>query len=541
MPSSRKALIVGVTYQDVPSPEVPRCWGTARDAQLYSALLQKHYSFDSRDIRLLVDTHETRYLDCRPTKARVLDGMCWLVDGAQTGDTLVFAFSGHGTHIQVEDGGKMEDHSQYECLVVEDDVLLLSEIWAATHQLPPGCMMTCFMDTAHALRTLDVLGTCSHARHIPRGMPPQAEGLRHLAARQWPAWFAPHLYPAKALGLFPDGVNGFVFAACAPRQTAQEVHSYGDGDGHPQGALTLAVATVLDHLCGRPVCIGDVFREVEAVFRCYYQQNVLHCPQTPLLAHSRTSLPSECSFILPTTAYGPDGHTKFQPLPPLCLTPHVMRSRLPAMTMAPPSQQHPPPPPPLLDMHPPPTRMPPSSLSSYVPPSKRPRAPPLSPSCCGCRRKPSVPRLELTAAKLEREMTMLQKEITDLEMKLTAKTKAFEHKVMSLQTVRRSQSVPVLPMTTRSFRPPPQQQQERGAIHPLPHHPHLNAEREQPALLVGHRMRQLDSFPDHLPRATLETGAIWVTCVDGSRVLIHPPVPTIFPHTAQGGEGDLVA
>lgn len=110
-------------------------------------------------IRMLTDDPSPIKPMSLPTRASLVAGMRWLVDGAQAGDVLFFHFSGHGgqqldTHGDEEDGmdeticpvdfmtqGQISDDELFDLLV---------------RPLPAGCRLTCLLDCCHSGHGMDV-------------------------------------------------------------------------------------------------------------------------------------------------------------------------------------------------------------------------------------------------------------------------------------------------------------------------------------------------------------------------------------------------
>lgn len=65
--------------------------GCINDAKCMQYLLASRFGFEESHIRLMTDDQAGRY---RPTKQNILEGMRWLVEGAQPGTSLFFHFSG---------------------------------------------------------------------------------------------------------------------------------------------------------------------------------------------------------------------------------------------------------------------------------------------------------------------------------------------------------------------------------------------------------------------------------------------------------------
>jgi hypothetical protein len=144
----RRALVVGVNRYADPRNDLRGC---VNDALWWSNVLTTKFGFDApKAVRML--------LDQRATTANIVERLHWLVDGAEPGDTLVFAFSGHGTQVvdtDYTDGGPEEPDGLDEALcphdlswdgrIVTDDTL--GEIFGS---LPEGVQLLIASDSCHS-------------------------------------------------------------------------------------------------------------------------------------------------------------------------------------------------------------------------------------------------------------------------------------------------------------------------------------------------------------------------------------------------------
>ncbi|KAA8536457.1 hypothetical protein F0562_028935 [Nyssa sinensis] len=87
---SKRAILCGVSYKKYSF----KLDGTINDVNSMKSLLFGHFSFPNESIRVL--TEEANHPDLIPTKTNTQKALKWLVDGCQSGDSLVFYFSGHG-------------------------------------------------------------------------------------------------------------------------------------------------------------------------------------------------------------------------------------------------------------------------------------------------------------------------------------------------------------------------------------------------------------------------------------------------------------
>lgn len=97
-----KALIIGVNaYPDAPLS------GCANDARNYKSLLLSRYGFDDRSILMLLN--EGAKTDS------IKEGLKWLCKDVQAGQSVLFAYSGHGAQIPTDDPGETDGLSEVIC------------------------------------------------------------------------------------------------------------------------------------------------------------------------------------------------------------------------------------------------------------------------------------------------------------------------------------------------------------------------------------------------------------------------------------------
>jgi hypothetical protein len=216
----KRALCVGI--DGYPSSPLAGC---VRDARSWATALES-LKFDV-----------TLLLDRRATRARVLEALGRMIEGALPGETLVFQYSGHGT--QVEDLNGDERDRYDEALVpidYESGALLLDDDLADVYRrLPAGVVLTLFMDCCHS-------GTNSRFAPLDRSAARGTERRRFLSLT--PELEAAHRdfraregspRPTTAEESLPGVIH---FAACLDKEYAYE----SDGQGHFTGAASPALA-----------------------------------------------------------------------------------------------------------------------------------------------------------------------------------------------------------------------------------------------------------------------------------------------------------
>ena len=102
-PPRRRALLIGINYFGTDA-ELHGCINDVLSMRAF--LHQQKFPPTAESMRVLTD--HARPPHHFPTKANMLEGMRWLVEGAQPGDVLFFHFSGHGGQ-QVDTHGDEED------------------------------------------------------------------------------------------------------------------------------------------------------------------------------------------------------------------------------------------------------------------------------------------------------------------------------------------------------------------------------------------------------------------------------------------------
>eukprot|EP00929_Paragymnodinium_shiwhaense_P080006 TRINITY_DN41704_c1_g1_i4.p1 TRINITY_DN41704_c1_g1~~TRINITY_DN41704_c1_g1_i4.p1 ORF type:complete len:1322 (-),score=252.27 TRINITY_DN41704_c1_g1_i4:208-4071(-) len=172
-PKRRKALLVGTNYRGQPF-ELKGC---VNDVQQLRRTLRDALDYSEEQMQILTDADSEgprRPLapEKMPTKANILSHLDWLVEGAQAGDNLLFAFSGYGLqkpltpdaeaaceaclvpvdvaqHVPLSEdghsieGGALKPGAQY-------NLVSLDMISQRLSRLPRGVHVTLVMDCAHA-------------------------------------------------------------------------------------------------------------------------------------------------------------------------------------------------------------------------------------------------------------------------------------------------------------------------------------------------------------------------------------------------------
>ncbi|KAH9014406.1 caspase domain-containing protein, partial [Lactarius hengduanensis] len=175
----KKALLIGINYSTHPDSKF-RLKSSVRDAQEMAHFLQQRFGFEGNNIRVLTDEQPENL----PTRENIIAAIHSLVEGAQSGDSLFFYFSGHAT--QIKDTHEDEPDGLDECMcamdymgdpqspsspttpgiIVDDDVHDIM-----VKPLPRGCRLTAVLDCCHSGTLLDLpLNYDSRGVPKPRNM-----------------------------------------------------------------------------------------------------------------------------------------------------------------------------------------------------------------------------------------------------------------------------------------------------------------------------------------------------------------------------------
>ncbi|GKA58365.1 peptidase C14, caspase catalytic, partial [Tanacetum coccineum] len=152
----KKAVLCGVTYkghkQTLPA--------SVNNVRSMHQLLVK-LGFPNASIRIL--TEEESDPNRTPTRRNILMAMKWLMKGCQSGDSLVFYYAGHGSHVADHDGDEKDGYDEAICPVdyntagkiLDDEV---NPILVAP--LPHGVVLHSIMDTCYSGTLLDLPFLC---------------------------------------------------------------------------------------------------------------------------------------------------------------------------------------------------------------------------------------------------------------------------------------------------------------------------------------------------------------------------------------------
>ena len=148
----RKALFIGINYYG----QNGELRGCINDVHNIKNFLTKNYKID--EVLVLTDD-QTSNPSKMPTRKNILAAFRWLRNGAKSGDSLIFHYSGHGGSVKDTDGDEEDgmdetlipvDYKQAGHIVDDEvhDVLVRG--------LPKGVRLTSIMDCCHSESILDL-------------------------------------------------------------------------------------------------------------------------------------------------------------------------------------------------------------------------------------------------------------------------------------------------------------------------------------------------------------------------------------------------
>jgi len=151
---NKKALLIGINYFGQ-SGELRGCINDVNNIK--SLLRSRGFGEDYNHMRVLTD--DNRGGSSYPTRSNIIEGMHWLVQGAQPNDSLFFHYSGHGSQKQDTDSDEVDG---YDETIVPVDAKSSGQIVddemnrIMVQQLPRGVRLTAIFDSCHSATALDL-------------------------------------------------------------------------------------------------------------------------------------------------------------------------------------------------------------------------------------------------------------------------------------------------------------------------------------------------------------------------------------------------
>ncbi|NKL40042.1 hypothetical protein GFL57_03250 [Rhizobium leguminosarum bv. viciae] len=218
---AKKAVLVGLNEYSRKEFSLSGC---VNDAVSTKDILTTHFGFGDDDIKLIANFEATR--------DRIITELRSLVSGATADDTLVFAYSGHGTRIVTKDiadhpDGKIDAivpyEANYSSLITSQELFDL-----ITASVSPSISFTAVYDCCHSgtlIRDIDFdqngeIVVAVQNRFIPIPLPQEVQ--------------------TKDVLIGPYNV----FSACLDGETAADLNSV-PGENRPRGAFSYVLHNLI--------------------------------------------------------------------------------------------------------------------------------------------------------------------------------------------------------------------------------------------------------------------------------------------------------
>lgn len=144
---AKKALLVGINDYSPVGPGGPDLRGCVNDVRDMFSTLVCLGIVPAKPGSLRIHT------DSRATRAKILEGIRWLVQGAKKGDVLVFHYSGHGSQVADTSGAEIDGKDETICphdyatagMIKDDD---LAEHFTSIEK--EGVILDVILDSCHS-------------------------------------------------------------------------------------------------------------------------------------------------------------------------------------------------------------------------------------------------------------------------------------------------------------------------------------------------------------------------------------------------------
>ncbi|XVF44789.1 hypothetical protein PTKIN_Ptkin02bG0152200 [Pterospermum kingtungense] len=265
--SSKRAVLCGISYNDRKKYKLK---GTINDVRNMREVLITRFRYPKECIRVLTEEEtEQRY---KPTRKNIEDSLRWLVNDCQSGDSLVFFYSGHGLRQHDFNQDETDGFDETICpvdfqnsgMILDNDLNSL-----IVCPLKPGVTLHAVVDTCHSGTMLD---------------------LPHLYFSLEKKWKDDT--PPSGVDKPTSGGLAICISACLDNQAAADTSAF---DGKMNGALTYLLTEVLKRLPSPTY--GDLFDLIYETLDnmnqgCFVNTRILRrifdyrLSQTPLLSSS---------------------------------------------------------------------------------------------------------------------------------------------------------------------------------------------------------------------------------------------------------------
>jgi len=210
--SSKRAVCIGINDYPYEGNDLNGC---VNDAYAWAELLTKNFAFSSSDVKLI--------LDSEATKKNIVDAFKNLLAGAQSGDTLVFTNSSHGSYIADRDGDE-EKYDEILCPYdIQDNHIVDDELRQLILDLKDGVRLTVILDNCFS-------GTATRApvnEIIPGLSTPDDRRVRFLspALRGLPVLENPWTAKPKSKTKYPESkMKEVLLSGCSDREYSYDAY-----------------------------------------------------------------------------------------------------------------------------------------------------------------------------------------------------------------------------------------------------------------------------------------------------------------------------
>ncbi|XP_024968357.1 metacaspase-1-like [Cynara cardunculus var. scolymus] len=213
----KRAVLCGVTYNG----HKKKLEASVRNVRSMQQLLVNKLGFPNASILILTEEESDR--SRIPTKRNIQMALRWLVQGCQSGDSLMFYYAGHGCQVPDEDGDEIDGYDEALCPLDYKVVgtILDDEINATiVAPLPRGATLHSFVDTCFSGTVLDLPFLCKINK----------DGLY-----MWEE----HQHSNKGT----NGGKAFCISACADDQNSADTSAF---TGNPIGAFTFSFIQAIE-------------------------------------------------------------------------------------------------------------------------------------------------------------------------------------------------------------------------------------------------------------------------------------------------------
>lgn len=153
----KRALLCGVSYYGRGN----KLKGSVNDVRCMRYFLIQKLGFPNDSILILTEDEKDSYRI--PTKHNIRMALRWLVQGVQSGDSLVFHFSGHGSRQRDYNMDEIDGYDETLCPVdyATEGMIVDDEINATiVRPLPHGAKLHAIMDACYSGTVLDLSFLC---------------------------------------------------------------------------------------------------------------------------------------------------------------------------------------------------------------------------------------------------------------------------------------------------------------------------------------------------------------------------------------------